>query len=191
MDTGQVPLGTNMYVYCLNDPINFVDPDGFRARTIQEQHQMIARRDENLRRNQIRSPDSFPIAMADFYWLYTHAMHVAHQQRLADGLHVQGAYWQDFEYATYVLSQRATVDHINRRLEQVITGEWSGQDFLRYAHHGVEPQAPRDSSGVGGVVAGTTVAGVAGVVGALLTFPVGPIIAVGGGIIGGLISHFW
>ena len=28
MDTGQIPLGTNMYAYCLNDPVNLKDPDG-------------------------------------------------------------------------------------------------------------------------------------------------------------------
>jgi len=31
MDTGQQPLGTNMYMYCLNDPINLIDPEGTRA----------------------------------------------------------------------------------------------------------------------------------------------------------------
>jgi len=31
LDTGQQPLGTNMYMYCLNDPVNLYDPDGFLA----------------------------------------------------------------------------------------------------------------------------------------------------------------
>ena len=31
MDTGQQVLGTNMYMYCLNDPINMIDPEGTAA----------------------------------------------------------------------------------------------------------------------------------------------------------------
>jgi len=33
MDTGQQPLGTNMYMYCLNDPVNLYDPNGYFALT--------------------------------------------------------------------------------------------------------------------------------------------------------------
>ena len=31
MDTGQGVRGTNMYMYCLNDPINWIDPEGTSA----------------------------------------------------------------------------------------------------------------------------------------------------------------
>jgi len=31
LDTSQGVLGTNMYIYCLNDPINMIDPDGYTA----------------------------------------------------------------------------------------------------------------------------------------------------------------
>ena len=34
MDTGQIPLGTNMYAYCLNDPVNLIDPYGTFAITL-------------------------------------------------------------------------------------------------------------------------------------------------------------
>jgi len=33
MDTGQQTLGTNMYMYCLNDPVNMIDPDGYTSIT--------------------------------------------------------------------------------------------------------------------------------------------------------------
>jgi hypothetical protein len=34
MDTGDGVLGTNMYAYCLNDPVNGCDPSGFAVETI-------------------------------------------------------------------------------------------------------------------------------------------------------------
>ena len=36
MDTADGILGTNMYAYCHNDPINYYDPDGFRKASIKK-----------------------------------------------------------------------------------------------------------------------------------------------------------
>ena len=59
LDTNQGVLGTNMYAYCLNNPVNRIDPDGFRSQAITyEQH-----------RREVQAGGSFILGVLTLYLL--------------------------------------------------------------------------------------------------------------------------
>jgi|GEM_PF-6408863 len=144
MDTGVGILGTNMYIYCNNDPVNFYDPTGFSP---EKRKKMFATKNSNwlrfmkyqigtnlLNNMQHDMSPSEPVAQR----------YLARTNELLTGIFhgIDSATLQDeFLNSAYTLSRHAGIYDFNQALRVLQSGEMRMGEFHRMAYDAENPPA--------------------------------------------------
>ena len=151
LDTGVGILGTNMYAYCNNDPINFWDPSGFKKEELAWAKRMAQigmtfedRVESNLQRSSNLHPNNVRAEMDDFFW------------RLDQIIDRTPNAKQEILHATEKLSQRehVTFSYMNDTLQDVINGNMDLNGFLSYAYTGIHPADVQQYASTGQILQG-------------------------------------
>ena len=181
MDTGVGILGTNMYIYCHNDPINFIDPTGFSpvvgatfGATAGGANQMFARNNanwvqsmqnqigRNLLNNENRASLSVYTPTAQDYLQQTNELITGLSEWLnqAGGSRFGESLQNDFLSIAYTISQFTTIDDFNRILTSFAVGDYNLDDLRTIANFLENPGV--DWAAIGwiavDVLAGVTIA---------------------------------
>jgi len=153
VDTSDGILGTNMYIYCHNDPVNFFDPTGFNRQVIKGAALPGGSQYVAFMRGQIS------------YYLHRNAGGSGQATRpqadtfLSYSIRSQGVIFGSAQNANEVnqgtvllmeakltLAQREniTFGEFYGALDNLINGAWSAEQFVWYAHTGIRPEDVSD-----------------------------------------------